>query len=409
MSDDAADLAVMLLKRHPRPDKVTWNEVLSLVKAICTPYDAKKSLHSAKVVVGGEEVQLSSGRMQIGSIEWRHSPRVSGIYREADLPLETGIEDRSLNLLNAALKESKYRGSPVLRVSSVERYGSRVIEVVLERPEGGGEYTETMRMEHQPDPEMKEEAKRIARQIDLRHRHRYRLMGEVHGARYWADAMTKDVDGVTHIGDPKVSYLSYESGDGLRYVGVTCIFRAMGHMLEMADHSATAHSDDNLRSIIANHRKNVRMKQNQPTGQMIEPILAAQIRAKASTYGHIFLEEIEAVLSGRGKAPQNPVKRGVSNISIRNGRVNAPVTLAKGVKFHNDRLRITALKGIPQAVLNTMPGRRVRDVIDHPCLDGQTIKSATLDKEALYLRMEPVFLELAPLLEELRSLPKSEK
>lgn len=407
MSDDPSTIALAVLELHPNPERVTWNEVLDLVRIIATEPDARLHL-AAKAMVGGLEVTSGSRDVRMGNEVLHHSPRMPGIFRAGEIPDEPGIEDKAMRMIREQLAERRYKGGAILSVRQDRQrgYGFGSMFFTLERPEGGGTYEERGNFEHDIDEHMVKEAKRLAESIDLRHRNRHDIYGRIAGAGRWAEEVARDIEGMEYQGANTPTYINYGKGGTIDTISVSCIFSIIGHTLTATTGNATAHNDDHVKTLITQHRRHLRKLADGgvPTEtRTVDPILAAAVRARMDTYGADMLAEIEAAIAGRGMRPTHPVKRGIALFNMRGGELVGPVKLGKGVKLHKERVCAASIKGLPDTLMNALPGKRMREIIDHPWLEGLIIRSATISSDGLALRPVKASQPLEPLLEELRA------
>lgn len=137
----------------------------------------------------------------------------------------------------------------------------------------------------------------------------------------------------------------------------------------------------------------------------IHPLVAAAVRARMADHGAGMLEEIEAVVvpGSRRHASQTDIRRrGISTFSVQNGEVVAPVSLAKGMKFAKDRIWINKVKSLPATVIDALLGQPLSVVVDHPWLEGLTVRTVLVDKRGISMRPDYAPQPLQPLLDELR-------
>lgn len=411
MSDNAATLAAQTLEHHPHPEKITQDEVLALVKIIPVDADPRGGYARSHVKVGDETVHCTTREIRIAAETLNYSPRVGGLHRQKEMPAEAGIAEKSLRMVRKALKSLKYKGPDIQGAidEGHRKYGFARILFTLERPEGGGTYLENGGFEHLPDDEMEKEALKVATEIHLRWRNRHDIYGRVMGAESWAKEVVANVDGVDFLRVAPPTRIHYSKDGTVERIGVMCVFSVLGDTLQRVERNAMAHGEDGIRHLIGQHVRNSRKLAKAPNGadaadgRTVEPILAAAVRAGMHLYGKGMLKEIEAVLRGTHVHADNPIRRGISIFNMKNGELVGPVTLGKGVRFQKGRVHAKAIKTLPQTMMTSLPGRRVRDIIDHPWLEGLIVRSATINSMGLNLRPEPVSLPLAPLLEELRA------
>lgn len=415
MSDDAATLAVAALDYHPHPELMTQQEVRNLVDAIGADLNTAAYQHSISVSIGGEMMECRYREIRIGNETLHYSPRMRGLFERRAVPPEPGIKAKAQALVQRHLAARRYKGPPIIGMN--ERpvrgmYGFESIEVVTMRPEGGNAPCGVWGFfEHQPDEELEENARKVAEQIDLRHRNRHKIAGRVHGARLWIEEALAAADGIDgmKLEDVEASMLSYNSSNDIQSIHVYCRLRTIGDTLEPTTINAMAHNDENLRKTMSSHRKALRkMATADDVGdtRTVDPIVAAAVRAGMHLYGETMLEEIEAVLDKRHIRATSPVKRGITLFRMKGGELTGPVTLKRGkqgVRYHKGRVNAKAVTDLPDTLKAAMPGMRMRDVIDHPWLDGLVIQSLTINSIGLNLRPKPMGVPLAPLLEELRA------
>ena len=413
MSDDAATLAVAALEHHPHPDRMTQEEVRQLVDAIGTELNAAAHQHSVNIKVGGEDVSCRYREIRIGGETLNYSPRVPGLYRQGEMVDEPGIVQKARRLVERNLSALRYKGPPVTEVrprAERGRYGFDSLEVVTLRPEGGGTCGTWGFFEHLPEDEIEANAAKVAKEIHLRHRHRHQIAGRIHGARLWIEEALADAEGIDGmvLEDVRVSSIYYKNDD-LGSLQVYCTLTSFGNTLQPTTINVSAHSDDHLRKMMNAHRKALRKLDSGGVVEdtrTVDPVVAAAIRANMELYGEGMLAEIEAVIAGRHVKPSNPVKRGISMFNMKDGELTGPVTLKRGkegVRLHKGRINAKAVRGLPDTMKNALPGMRMRDVIDHPWLEGLVIQSMTINSIGLNLRPKPMSLPLQPLLEELRA------
>jgi hypothetical protein len=413
MHDDAATMAVAVLEHHPRPDLMTTDEVRSLVRAISTDVELVKHRHFVSVKVGGIEITCRIREIHIDGATLHYSPRMPGLFEREAIPDEPGIIAKSEALVRKQLSLLRYKGPPLIEVRKNDNrrsYGFDHLEFVTERPEGGGLAIETAAMEHQTDEVLAANARRIAEQIHNRHRNRHEIAGRVHGARLWIEEAITGVEGMTLV-DIDPCNLTYKNG-GLSSLSVYCRLGTYGDTLRPAVKVAMAHNGDHLRSLISQHRKSMD-KLTRGGGiestRTVNSILAAAIRGQMERFGEGMLREIEGLLAGQHVRPSEPVRRGISVFSMKGGELNGPVKLSKTVKYHKGRVNATQIRALPDTMMSALPGMNMRDVIDHPWLEGQVIQSATLNSVGLNIRPKAKSLPLQPLLDELRACVAAKK
>lgn len=77
---------------------------------------------------------------------------------------------------------------------------------------------------------------------------------------------------------------------------------------------------------------------------------------------------------------------------ISNGRVTASLEVAAGVHWKHDRLVVR--RSFPETVVGTLPGRPATTIIDHPALEGATIRSARMKDGSLIIGIAPIWEKL---------------
>lgn len=417
MSEDAATVALALVDLHPEPSAIQPREIeplLAAIAGISGPRDERK------LVLGGRNVSCSAHKATVDHRSVFHSPRVGGVHVESTPP-EPGAAAIARRMIEQELSSRRYKGPGIVEVRDNpkgRRYGYRTLEVELVRPEGGGTYVHQLDFEHQTDDGRMKAVRACADFVVKRWRNRYHLAGLVHAATLWARDRSEGIDGLEFLG-VEISYLSFKANeDAIESAYTLCSHSVIDDNLERTVSKVSGHNGDAFSQMATKHRRGMRkLAAGGTTGTAasawtVHPVLAAAIRARMEKYGAQLLVEIEEALKGGAAKPENPRLRGIANIRMRKGELVAHVTLAKGCRLFKDRVNVRSVKSMPQQLLDAMKGKRMRDVIDHPWLEGVIIAGATvvettgsIHNTTAGLNLTPQYTSepLQPLLDELRA------
>lgn len=201
-------------------------------------------------------------------------------------------------------------------------------------------------------------------------------------------------------------FLSYYFYASLERLGPGYISRA--YLLHIPDGKGIPHA--RIRDIIKEQRNLLAALggRTPEEARTIAPIVANAMVAVQPQFASDLLREIEAVCAGGGAHPSNPVKRKISNLSMKNGRLSAPVTLGRHVRFMKERLVLQAYsrknkQTLPATIVAGAVGLPMRNLVDHPFLEGLTVRSATISDAGFHLRPEQDSVPLQPVIEALRA------
>lgn len=407
--DTVATVVRDLLTRDRQLRKITPEEVFELMNAVNLHEDehpaGRLKICGLEMYVGGREIRIIRN-------SWYSSNDIPGLFARGEMPTQSEAHAEGADQINALLAEMGYppqaRAAHRIRgIFYVEAF--ETTEVTIVTPEAPGEYQLFANYTHRPPDIRLKQSQDIAKTIAIRIRNadevmRLRREAEKSVAEFIAKVPGMKVVGSTYNID---SYHSkkHDTLKGHAYAQVEMI----GDTLDVITaHASTRDEGKHLKSLIAKHKANQRALakgKSRTSALMCEPILAAAIRDKAKEYGEELLMEIESLIGGKTRKETNVQKRKIGNLNIKRGLVHAPITLqpgTKGVHFKKERIAAGSIKQLPEMLVQTMPGRKMRDVIDHPWLEGLVIKSMTINSAGLQLRPEDAPVPLKQVISHLR-------
>ena len=412
--DNVGTVARELIERDKQLSDITPEEVTRLMRLLrdqCAEYGTQ----GMKVSYGdkGDQVDISIGgrEVRVGYNRWLSSADIPGLYPYGEMPLQPEAHQQAADQINALLEKMGH--PPQVRGAARIRGYNHTIdfettELTIETPERPGHYEMFGYYAHRPAEMRLAQSHKMAMLIDMRITNKEMVLAARQAMEKSVEAYLAKVEGMKVVGSTYQidSHGSHKNGclQGNAYATI----EMLGDTLQVITAMGTdRESGSNLKKLISKHRANFKRLGDREPGEalMCEPILAAAIRDMAPKHGKGLLKEIEAALAGRALNPTNPRRRGISNISIHRGILSAPVTLMpgkEGARFMKGRINLKGIKQLPQIVIDALPGKPLREVVDHPYMDGLTIKSLTVNSYGLQLRPEDAPVPLAEVLADLR-------
>lgn len=402
------DLTSDVLDRIGNPALAEEAQVVRFMDLVsnCDVMDARSHLGQA-VRIGTDPVEVAPRTITIDGTKHVHSPAVAGLWATGRLPQDEAALDGLLERIRDAVEAAGGRRDDVLGVMPCRHepdFGAETVEVVRPETRDDEPYRVHLTVRHLPTGEGEVAVAEVAARIAERRRERRA------NAAMLAKAVTDAYTAVAGVEGMRAVGARLETPAQRHHRTVNVRFEVIGNTLAPTVR-AVSHpiNDATLKAVIGEHRANQRRAAGRPADEARTccPVLAAAMIAMAPKFGTRLLEEVEAVLAGRAIQPRNPVKRGISNLSMRRGELSAPVALksgSKGVRMINGRVAIRSMTQAPASLLTGLPGRRMRDVVDHPYLEGLTVLSTTVNTAGLQLRPKPAPVALGPLLERIRGL-----
>lgn len=357
--------------------------------------------------IGAREIRFRADR-------WLSSANMPGLFTARTMPPQPETHQQAAEQVNGLLAEMGHApqvtAAARVRLRYVEDFETTVF--TIRTPEREGSYELFASYVHSDAENRLEKSREIADIIDQRIRNRESIQqARLQVEREVAAAIAK-VDRMRVVGSV-FNVESWAARKGVFKGTALAEVEVIGDMLETKVITTLIHKDDqsHLKRQIAQHRANLRRLDARPGGDALvcDPILAAAIRAVAHRHGAGLLAEIEAALAGGAANATNPVLRGISNLSFHRGMLTGAVTLARGTRHTKERVNATSIRQVPDTILQSLPGRRLRDVVDHPYLEGLVIKSVTVNSRGLHIRPEPAPVPLSEVLADLREAVKENK
>lgn len=410
MTDTALEATMAILEVHRAPDAVTDGEALALM-ATLPVIDGDAT--TRKMLVGGTEVTLRVREVHMDGRTRYSSPRVAGLHERGEVPVEPGSSKQVREMMEERFREMGHRSSPIISVERSDRnrmYTGFAIEMVtFERPEGGGRYAEAINFEHLPDRERKANILRACAAVAMRWKARKDIAREISDRTARIAPMIDGVDGM-ELEEVRLGYIGYEDGKTKR-INLTAHISMIGRTFERTVICVAADDETALRKRVGEHvRAREKMGTQRPDDvRTCEPVLAKAIRAQAAVHGAGLLDEIRKIIDGRSPQPLNPRKRGISNMSMRKGRLSGKVMLAKNVAMMKDRLNAKEIRQLPDSVKIAMVGMPITRIIDHPHLEGLIVQSLTINSIGLNIRPVAADVPLAEVIEDLEATVRTGK
>lgn len=365
---------------------------------------------TASMKVGKVDIYIGGREIRVGINRWLSSANIPGLFARGDVPLQPEAHNQAADQINALLTQMGHApqvaaGARIRGINYREDF--ETTELTIETPECKGTYHLFANYAHRPAALREIQSNKTAMLIDLRIKNRRYILEQRRETEKNVAKYLEPVAGMKVIGSVyNIDDYSSRKNQTLRgnaYAEVEMLGDTLKPQVVMASDRDEAKT---LKALIAKHRANYKQLGGRKPSEalMCEPILAAAIRAVAAEHGKGLLKEIESALAGKYSPATNPRRRGIANISVNRGEVRAPVTLLNGkdgVRFLKERLNVKSIKQLPQIMLQSLPGRKLRDVVDHPFMEGLVIKSVTVNTAGLQIRPEPAQVPLEDVLTDL--------
>ena len=404
-TDDVATVTRDLIAAHGGFVATTGAEVAALMALIAV---SGEEYGTQRIKVGGVEVKVGGREIHAGKECYQSSGRIPGLFRRGDMPKDKGVHARALVHINETLRTMGREASALDTREPEDNHKSdfQTTIITIATPERSGETYELHgHFAHRGEVEFDRSAQDIARLIAARSDHRAEVEAMRRGIEEDIGARIAKVDSMRVVG----SGFQIDTWRTLRKGEFAGTANADVEMLGPRLTPQTVRigrSDEyrQLKRVTTLHRAHQRQRGDKEADEALQcdPILANAILGLDPRYAADLLAEMESLLRGRGRNPTNPRLRRIANLSVHRGIIRAPVTLGAKIRHHRDHIQAKPIRAVPETMLTAMPGRPMREVLDHPWLEGLTILRASVNSYGLRLRPAETGVPLAPALDALR-------
>lgn len=411
--DTVGKTVIELLEKTPRlADKISLDELSEAMRMIA---DRKLEHFTDRVQIvgsGGDNLYVGSREIRYQTNTWYLSADMPGLFAPGKIPPQPEAHAQAASQVNKLLDEMGIPPQVVAAEGFQARYAQdfETTQLTIKTPERSGVYEQMGMYAHCPAEERLARSQSIAKTIANRIANKESVEQARVAVEFDIGQRIANVEGMRLLGSKyEINIWTRRMGGSSFQGSAYAIVEVIGDTLQPKTINVAVregNEDSHLKNQISKHRANYKKLAGRTVGEALqcEPILAAAIRAQPVKYAKDLLKEIEAAIKGLNTQPKNPRLRGIANLSFNRGVLSSPVTMGKGVRFMNERVNVTSISQLPEALMQSLPGRMLREVVDHPYLDGLKIKSVTINTRGLHIRPEPAPVPLEDVLRDLRNI-----